>query len=82
MAARKTTAKVVKRKRCIAPGCKNIAQSRGLCWTCLAAAKARIRNGGRDEEQNLIDAGLMLPLKRLGRPPESALARALAKRRT
>lgn len=61
--------------------CSNKAQSRGLCWRCSAAANASI-NRGDVTEQELIDRGLMKPIKKLGRRPgsgKSGFAVAMAK---
>jgi hypothetical protein len=65
---------------CLAPGCTNLPQSRGLCWSDLATAKADIK-AGVETEESLIEAGFMLPPKRIGRPRSTHLAKALAKKR-
>lgn len=66
-----------KRKRCLT--CPSLEQSRGLCWNCLHAAHTSIRSGEKTEEQ-LIEAGLILPSKRSGRrPATSAWRKKLAK---
>ena len=65
-----------RRAKCLQ--CPNKAFSRGLCSTCLSAAH-RLINSGQKTEQQLIDAGAMLPSKKSGRPRGSAYAKRLAK---
>lgn len=56
--------------------CDNKPQTRGLCFRCNAAASAAITNGETTDQQ-LVEDGLRLPRKRLGRPAQSGMARAL-----
>lgn len=56
--------------------CENKPQSRGLCFRCTAAASAAITRGETSDDE-LIENGLRLPRKRLGRPPESGFAKAM-----
>lgn len=65
-----------KRTKCLT--CDNKPWSRGLCGSCLASAKASIREG-RVTEQELIEAGLMLPSQRSGRPIKTGFAQKLEK---
>lgn len=69
-----TKEKTAKRKKCLT--CPNKAFTRGLCAACRAAASAAIHRGDITE-QELIDAGKMLPAQRAGRPRQSGMARAL-----
>lgn len=58
--------------------CPNKAQSRGCCIGCLHAAHRVIKSGERTEQQ-LIDAGMILPSQRRGRPITSKFLTKLAK---
>lgn len=68
-------AESVEREECLT--CDNKAQTRGLCFTCRAAASAVVARGEKTE-QELIDSGLMLPAKRKGRPAKSGFAKAMS----
>lgn len=79
MAARKAADKET--GICLVPGCNNKAQSRGLCWSDLATARAKIASGEVTEDA-LIKKGVMLARKRLGRPHSTALAKFLDRKRS
>lgn len=65
------------RAKCIV--CKtNNRYSRGLCRRCGDDARIVIRSGERTE-QELIDKGLLLPRKGVGRPISSQFRKKLAK---
>ena len=63
-----------KRSTCITCSKKPVA--RGLCSTCRAAAKIAILRGEFTEKQ-LIDEGLLLPAKGVGRPSGNGFAKRL-----
>lgn len=46
--------------------CPNKAQSRGCCWKCLHAVH-RVVTSGERTEQEMIEAGVILPTQRRGR---------------
>ncbi len=56
--------------------CKNKAVSRGCCRTCLETARAVIRSGEKSD-QELVNAGLLLPMERMGRPISSPFRKKL-----
>lgn len=79
MAARK---QAKKRTLCITDGCDNMAQSRGLCWSCLSVVRSEIRAAGdslaQDKKESLlVRQGRILKAKRAGRPTTNPLALAL-----
>jgi hypothetical protein len=58
--------------------CPNKAQARGCCMNCLHTAHRVIRSGERTE-QELIDAGMILPTQKKGRPISSPFLKKLAR---
>jgi hypothetical protein len=62
--------------KCIINDCPNESASRGLCHTCRKAAKTAILHNQVTEEQ-LLDAGMILPVKASGRKPQSAFIKQL-----
>ncbi len=47
--------------------CKRVQFARGLCRSCYEAARHLMRSGQKTEAQ-LLEKGLILPAKRMGRP--------------
>lgn len=62
--------------RCLT--CTNLAQSRGLCWTCLRSANAAIESGKITEEE-AFRRKMILPRRSPGRPATSGFNKKLAK---
>jgi hypothetical protein len=74
--------KPIKAKRCLVPGCRNKATSKGNCPTCRKAFLVMIERGERIggelvTEDWLVARGWMESPKRKGRPAKSAAAKAV-----
>lgn len=63
---------------CIAPGCVRKRRSRGLCQPCSQIACRLIREGTITDEE-LVDAGLLLPVKAAGPKLSNPLRLAVEK---
>lgn len=75
MAKKATSVAATKEKpKCLT--CKNKAQSRGLCGTCLAQASVSMKLG-EVTEQELIESKMILPRKMIGRPRKSGFSQKL-----
>lgn len=71
-----------RRKRCLTPGCNNLAAAgcRGLCHTCYRHFRHAVNRGA--SEAALIKAGRVLPVAKKGPAKPSAWEKANATRTT
>ena len=64
------------KSKCIIRGCHDPVKSRGLCDTCLTAAKREVKKGETTWEE-LYQRKLAIPPGERGRPKSAAFHRAL-----